>query len=128
VHGRQSVNAAEAGGAVAAHTGTTSVALPAVTAVAANTLLLEMVITNNTDSNVPVTSPAGSTTTVGTANVVNGANTTIVWAGQEAISASGSTGTRTPTLSPGGNNSGGMMVTLAPAIPARGGTTMMMGV
>ena len=103
-----------AAGAQAAHTGTASVVLPAVALTAANKSLLAFVIANNTTTGAPssVSPPAGMTA-VQQVTVDNGTSaTSTIWMGQETVAASGSTGTRTPTISPAATNSGGLMVAL----------------
>jgi hypothetical protein len=99
-------------GAQAVHTGTSSIVLPAVTTTAANKTLFAFAISNNTTTGSPTsfTPPAGMTT-VFQVTVDNGTSaTSTLWVGQEVVAASGSTGTRTVTMSPTAGNSGGFMM------------------
>lgn len=100
-------------GALAAYTGTSSVVLPAVTNSAANKTLFAFAVANTTTTgNPPIyTAPAGMTT-VAQVTADNGSTASAaIWVGQEVVG-SGSTGTRTPTLSPAAANSGGLMFTV----------------
>ena len=100
-------------GALAAYTGTTSVVLPAVTLSAVNKTLLAFTINNGTVTGNPSHfSPPGGMSTVQEAIVDTGAATSVSWIGQEVVAASGSTGTRTITMSPAAGNSGGFMVAI----------------
>lgn len=106
-------------GSLAAYTGTTSVVLPAVTTVAADTLLVGYAINNANTTGTPsaFTGP-GSMTTVGTVSADNGTSaTSSIWVGSQVLSAAGATGTRTATMSPAAANSGGIMVAIT-GIPA----------
>jgi hypothetical protein len=109
----------DASGSLAAYTGTASVVLPAVTASSAFTLLLGFAINNNNTTGAASTfTAAGGLTTVGSSTVDNGTTaTSTIWVGSQVLSAAGTTGTRTPTMSPAAANSGGFMVTVA-GIPA----------
>lgn len=107
----------DAAGALAAYTGTTSVVDPAVTAVDPESLLLAFNIANTSTGSQPVfTAPAGMTE-VGQITVSNATPaSSSIQVAQQALSSSGSTGTRTFTMSPAATNSGGIMVTIrAPA-------------
>lgn len=113
VTGADLTNPVDATGATSAFTGTTSLVLPTVTAGQGGCLLLALE-TNN----------AGATTSTFTADVLMGGVTQLaindgtascnIQLAQQQLAASGSTGTRTATMSPAANNSGGFMVTIAP--------------
>ena len=104
---------ADAAGALAVYTGTTSVVLPAVTAVKDLTLLMGFAINNTTTAASAFTAP-GTMTTIGTATGDQGGGVTATaWGGAQILSATGTTGTRSPTMSPAAGNSGGFMVTLS---------------
>lgn len=102
-----------AAGTLAGYTGTSSVVLPAVTTTGPNKTLVAFAIANNTSTGVLMTfsPPAGSSmTTVVQGTADNGTTATAAtWVGQEVVAASGSTGTRTPTISPAAQNTGGVM-------------------
>lgn len=105
----------DAAGALAGYTGTTSVSLPAVSAVSGYTLLIGCAIANNSTTGSPsgFTAPAGMTE-VGEVSADNGTSATAtLWLGAQVLTAAGSTGTRAPTMSPSAANSGGLMVTVA---------------
>jgi hypothetical protein len=106
-------------GSLAAYTGTASVVLPAVTTIAADTLLVGYAINNGVVTGSPsaFTGP-GSMTTLGSVSADNGTSaTSAIWVGSQVLSAAGATGTRTVTMSPSAANSGGIMVALT-GIPA----------
>jgi hypothetical protein len=108
----------DAAGTLAAYTGTTSVSLPAVSAVSSAALLLGMAINNTTVATTSVFTADGAMTEVGQATVSTGAATSSIQVAQQSLSASGSTGTRGPTISPAAANSGGLMVTVDPVVVA----------
>lgn len=99
-------------GAQAAHTGTGSVVLPAATLTAGNKQLVAFVLTNNTTTGSVsnITPPAGMTS-VQQVTIDNGTSaTSTLWVGQELVAATGSTGTRTVTVSPVAANSQGQLI------------------
>jgi hypothetical protein len=77
-------------------------------------LLLAFSIANTSSASQPVFTAAAGMSEVGQLTVTNStpASSSIQLA-QQALSASGSTGTRTFTMSPVATNSGGLMVTIA---------------
>lgn len=105
----------DSAGALALYTGTTSVSLPAVTTAAASTLLLGMAINNTTVNTTSVFTADGAMTEVTQLTISTGAATSSIQVAQQALSSSGSTGTRTPAISPAAANSGGFMVAVAAA-------------
>ena len=105
-------------GTFSAETGTTSCAVPAVTAPSSTGLLLAFAEVDVAATGAPgvetVTWAAGSL--VSTAQVDNGStHTSTVWTGQAQITASGTTGTETLSLSPTAANSGGVLIIVASA-------------
>lgn len=94
--------------------GTSSIVAPAVTAVSDEALLIAL-FTSYISSPTPttVTGP-GSMTPVGGWSVASGTAATTHLTCQETLSAAGSTGTRTATVSPAGSGATGIMFTLAP--------------
>lgn len=103
---------ADAAGSLAAYTGTTSISLPAVSAVSGYTLLVAMSITNNSTTGSPslMSAPSGMTK-VGEVSADNGSATATVAVFTEVRSVAGSTSTRSIPVSPTASNSGGIMVT-----------------
>ncbi|MUN41395.1 alkaline phosphatase D family protein [Actinomadura litoris] len=95
-------------------TGTTTIVDPAVTAVSSEALLIA-IFSSYIASGTPTTvTKPGSMTNVGGWNVTTGTNSTTHLVAYETLSASGSTGTRTATVSPAGANAAGFMFTLKP--------------
>jgi hypothetical protein len=116
VTGADLVTPLDAQGALGVYTGTTSVVGPAVTAVNGSGLLLAYFIDNTTTSTVAAfTAPAGMTE-VNQVSVVSGATTSSHQICQQTLTASGTTGTRTASISPSAANSGGFMVTVTPLL------------
>jgi len=114
VTGADSGSPIQATGTYSSPSGTTTCVIPSVTA-SASGLLLALEVTNlgaTGGSGVAFTPPAGMTT-VGSAYVDNGSQTSSVWVGQETLSAAGATGTRTISHSPSAANSGGLLVVVA---------------
>ncbi|MCW2917654.1 MAG: hypothetical protein JWN52_5722 [Actinomycetia bacterium] len=107
----------DAVGSFALFTGTSSIIDPAVTAVDSSALLLAFNISNITSASQPVfTAPAGMSE-VGQIAITNSTPaSSSIQVAQQALSSSGSTGTRTFTMSPAAANSGGFMVTIAPPV------------
>lgn len=101
-----------AAGAQAAHTGTSSLVFPAVTTTGPNKTIFAFGIANNTTTGSPSSfSPPGGMTTVVQGSADNGTSATATtWVGQEVVAATGSTGTRTATLSPSAGNTGGLLI------------------
>jgi hypothetical protein len=113
----------DAAGAQAAHTGTSSVTDPAVTAMSDQALLFAINITHRSDGTAALLTPPVGMTEVTSVQVTNtGPSTSVMQLAQEPLSAAGSTGARVLTISPAAANSGGYMVTLAP--PASGAATL----
>jgi len=102
----------DASGSLAPYTGTTSIVLPAVSAVGGYTLLVAMGITNGTVTGSPplMSAPAGMTE-IGEVSADNGTSTAALTVFTEVRSVSGSTSSKTVTISPTAANSGGLMVT-----------------
>lgn len=104
----------DAAGTTATTSGTTSCVIPAVSPVSAATLMFTMVYTNLTGGVVATLTPPGGTTELderGSTSANNSTSSTSINA--QTLSASGSTGTRTYTISTTATNSGGIAVTLA---------------
>ena len=98
----------------ASHTGSTSVVIPAVTTTAGNKTLVAFASNNNTTTGTLslFTAPA-SMTTIAQASADNGSSATCtIWMGQEVQVSAGSSGTRTPTISPAAANVAGFMVAI----------------
>lgn len=94
---------------------TSSMVLPAVTAVAANAMLLAFGLALTSTTSHPVfTAPSGMTTLTQT-QWDNGSASSSVWVGFKTLTATGSTGTETATLSPNASSGNGVMLTIAPA-------------
>lgn len=92
--------------------GTTSVVMPAITTTQANDGLFGVAINRTTNSTPAVfTAPTGMTE-VSQLSIVSGATTSSAQLSQQFLSASGSTGTRTATISPAAANSGGFLVSI----------------
>jgi hypothetical protein len=107
----------DAQGALHANTGTSSVVHAAVTAVSIAGLLLSITYNNTTTTTTSVMTKDAAMTEVAQATISNGTSaTSSLMVAQQQLSASGSTGTRTTTISPAAANAGGFMVTVAPAI------------
>lgn len=104
-------------GSLAAYTGTTSTVLPGLTANTGYTLLIAYAINNAAISTTALFTAPGGMTTVGQVSADNGGAISTIWVGTEVRSAAGATGTRTPTISPTAQNSGGFMVAVT-GIPA----------
>jgi hypothetical protein len=104
-------------GANASNSGTTQVAIPAVTAVTTQGLLIECAMhVQQTTGTISNWSPPAGTSAIVQANGggTSGVAAVGAWAGYETLSASGSTGTRTPTVSPAVTNTGGVAFIIAP--------------
>lgn len=100
-------------GPVSAYNGTTSLVLPSVDAQAANCLLLAIATCNNNTTTVPVFSLApGMTGLTQLSVVVPSTNCSVIHLEQQALTSTGATGTRTPTMSPAAQNSAGYLVTI----------------
>lgn len=112
------LSATPASGALAAYTGTSSVSLPAVTTGTASNLLLGFAINNTSTATQSVMSSASMTTVAEVVSTSSASPTATadIWVGAEQLSASGSTGTRSITMSPAAGNSGGFMVALQPVL------------
>lgn len=103
-------------GAWSAATGTASTVAPAVTPTKTGGLLLDILVSNIAQTGgtgVAFTPPSGMTA-VGTGLVDNGSQTSQVWAGQEAIGSTASTGTRTVGFSPAAANSQSVLIAVNP--------------
>lgn len=110
--------ALDAAGASSPSTGSPSTVDPAVTAVTASGLLVAVNTNNTTTATVSnYTAPTGMTE-VSQINCTTGAATSCMEIAVQALTASGSTGTRTANISPAAANSAGFMVTIAPMPPA----------
>jgi hypothetical protein len=106
-------------GAEALYTGTTSISLPALTAISNDALLLAFAI-NNATATVSNLTADGAMGEVFQTNVTNGTTaSTAIQLAQQDLAAAGSTGTRTPTISPSASNSGGYLIAISPAIQGR---------
>lgn len=111
----------DAAGAKSVLTGTSSMILPAVSAVAAYTVLLQFALANNAVTGAPsLFTPQPGTTEISEVSADNGTSATMTgWVGYEILTASGTSGTRVPTISPTASNTNGYMVTLTgiPDVP-----------
>lgn len=116
----------DAAGVQAAHTGTSSLALPEVTAASTRALLLSFEILNtSTTTTSAFTAPTGMTE-VAQDTAVGAAATATVQVAQQSLTATGGTGSRTATISPTAANSGGFMVTIVNGTPAPASTVSYM--
>jgi hypothetical protein len=98
--------------------GTGSIVAPAATAVSAQALLLGCWWTMNSTTTIADISAPGSMTDVGGTSVAPSGSSDVLLT-QEALSASGSTGTRTATVSPSAASGvGGWLVAIAPGSSA----------
>lgn len=120
VTGVDLVTPLDAQGALGVYTGTTSVVGPAVTAVGSSALLLAYFINNTTTATVSAFTVPGGMSQVNQITVVSGATTSSHQICQQTLTASGTTGTRTASISPAAANSGGFMVTVDPVVAPRG--------
>lgn len=106
----------DARGATSGITGTASVVMAAVSTTQPDTLLLSIEINNTTVGTVSAITADAAMSEVVEININTGTATSSMEVDQQAISGTGSTGTRTATFSPAAANSAGMMVAIAPAI------------
>jgi hypothetical protein len=99
-------------------TGTSSVTLNAVTAVAAKTLLVAIVMANKSASLThPIPgAPPGAWQTIVEDDFDDGTASSGIWIGYLVLTASGSTGTKVAPISPAGSQAAGVMFTLNPAV------------
>ncbi|MFC6885280.1 MULTISPECIES: alkaline phosphatase D family protein [Actinomadura] len=110
VDGAQPVDAVGAG----VGSGTTSIVDPAVTAVSGEALLLAVFSSYlNTGTANTITPPPGMSS-VGGYTINSGTATTVHLVCAQALSAAGSTGTRTASVAPAGTGAAGIMLTLNP--------------
>jgi hypothetical protein len=112
ITGADTSNPVDAVGAASATTGTTSLVHPAVTAVNTGTLLLTASMSNTATGTASGFTRDPAMTQVTQHNVNTGSNTSNLQVAQQALTSSGSTGTRTATMSPAAQNSLGFMVTI----------------
>lgn len=120
VTGADLINPLDVAGTTSVFTGTTSLVLPSLNAGQGGCLLLALE-TNNAGATVATftADPAMGGVTqlnVATTDLTGTCNLQLA---QQQLASSGATGTRTATMSPAANNSGGFMVTIAPP-PGRG--------
>lgn len=94
--------------------GNSSIVDPAVTAVAAEALLLAVFSSYITGTTPTVITPPGSMSAIGTWSSVSATAATSHLTCHETLAAAGSTGTRTATVAPAGSGATGIMLTIAP--------------
>jgi hypothetical protein len=118
VSGADATTPIDAIGVVSSQAFTTSPVLPAVTAVAATSLLLAFgAYVQQTSASVSSwTADAAMTQVVQVTGGTAGTAASVgIQVASQAITSAGSTGTRGPTVSPAPTNSGGVMLTIKPA-------------
>lgn len=98
--------------------GTSTIVDPAVTAVSSEALLIGAFVSNIASGTPTAVTKPASMTNVGGWNVSSGTNASTGLICFETLSATGSTGTRTATVSPSGANAFGLMITLNPGTVA----------
>jgi hypothetical protein len=106
-------NVVDATGATSLFTGSTSLSLPAVTAVGPDCLLLAVATDNTSTGTVAAFTADSAMSEITQVSVNTGAATSALQLAGQALSSSGSTGTRAPTISPAAANSGGFLATIA---------------
>lgn len=116
----------DATGSSAAITGTSSITLPAVTAATAGCLLVSLTIDNGGATVASFTQDAAMSGVTQLA-IDTGDSTSNIQVAQQSLTSSGSTGTRTSTMSPAANNSGGFMITIASGSESHSGTASITG-
>lgn len=106
-------NPVDATGTTSVFTGTSSLSLPAVTAVAPDTLLIAVATDNTSTGTLASITADAATTEIAHVGVNTGSATSDLEVAAQALASSGSTGTRTATMSPAAANSGGFLATIA---------------
>jgi hypothetical protein len=96
--------------------GTSSIIDPAVSVVGEATTLVAVNVSNRSDTSSPVISPAGSMNEAVGVAMSSGSATSYLEIATQTLSASGTTGSRTATVSPAGTSAQGIMFTIAPGV------------
>ena len=97
-------------------TGTTSIVLPAVTAVSSTAMLIGFALAQMGSTTVPTLTPPGGMTLLIEDDFNNGTNDSSTGVFFKSLSSSGSTGTQTITVSASPSSVAGFMFTLNPAV------------
>lgn len=116
IEGGPTSNLIDVVGTYSPASGTSSTVAPSITLTKTGGLLIDLLVSNisQTGGTGVAFTPPSPMTTIGSALVDTGAVTSQVWAGQQQITSTGATGTRTVAFSPNAGNSQSILIALNP--------------